>query len=38
MNIRCDRCGHEPDEVAPTLKDVVWGQIARKNETLCMCA
>jgi hypothetical protein len=35
MNIRCDRCGREPDEVAPMLKDVVWRQIARKNETLC---
>lgn len=35
MNIRCDRCGREPDEVAPMLKDVVWQHIARKNETLC---
>jgi hypothetical protein len=35
MNIRCDRCGREPDQVAPMLKDVVWRQIARKNETLC---
>jgi hypothetical protein len=35
MNIRCDRCGCEPDEVAPMLKDAIWRQIARKNETLC---
>ena len=35
MNIRCDRCGREPDEVAPMLKDAIWRQIARKNETLC---
>lgn len=35
MNIRCDRCRREPDEVAPMLKDVVWRNIARKNETLC---
>jgi hypothetical protein len=35
MNIRCDRCGREPDEVAPMLKDVIWRHIARKNETLC---
>lgn len=35
MNIRCDRCRREPDEVAPMLKDVIWRHIARKNETLC---
>jgi hypothetical protein len=35
MNIRCDRCGREPDELAPMLKHVVWRHIARKNETLC---
>lgn len=35
MNIRCDRCGREPDEVSPMLKDVIWRHIARKNETLC---
>jgi hypothetical protein len=35
MNIRCDRCGREPAEVAPMLKDTIWRQIARKNETLC---
>jgi hypothetical protein len=35
VNIRCDRCGREPDEVAPMLKDVIWRHLARKNETLC---
>jgi hypothetical protein len=35
MNIRCDHCRREPDEVAPMLKDVIWRRIARKNETLC---
>lgn len=31
MNIRCDRCGREPDEVAPMLKDVVWQHTARRS-------